>query len=109
MIEQQSGTLSGRQDKMQKPPPVRWRQLLAISIFWFALNVHWNTLLTVVLPSQVLVLAGTTQKVEALTFVLVPGAFVSLLANPLFGWLSDHTRGKWATWGNAVPIFCSAR
>ena len=42
-------------------------------------------------------------KGEALAFVLVPGAFVSLFANPLFGMLSDKTRGRLATWGRRRP------
>jgi len=103
MVKRGAKTSNVGRVAMQKPSRVRGGQLLAISIFWFALNVHWNALLTVVLPSQVLVLAGNTQKVEALSFVLVPGAFVSLLANPFFGWLSDHTRGRWAVWGQRRP------
>jgi MFS family permease len=77
--------------------------VLAISIFWFALNFHWSALITVVLPGQVMVLVGNTQKVSALAFVLGPGAFVSLIANPLFGWLSDHTQGRLACWGRRRP------
>ena len=42
-------------------------------------------------------------KGEALAFVLVPGAFVSLFANPLFDMLSDKTRGRLAAWGRRRP------
>lgn len=84
-------------------PKVRWTQILAISIFWFALNLHWSALGIIILPSQVFKMVGDAQKGEALAFVLVPGAFVSLFANPLFGLLSDRTRGWLASWGRRRP------
>lgn len=84
-------------------PRLRWTQILAISIFAFAFNFHWAALLTIILPSQVFKLVGDLQKGTALAFVLVPGAFVSLFANPLFGWLSDRTHGRLATWGRRRP------
>jgi MFS family permease len=80
-------------------PRLRWTQILAISIFWFGLNFHWAALGIIVLPSQVFKLVGELHEGEALAFVLVPGAFVALFANPLFGPLSDRMRGKLAGWG----------
>ncbi len=84
-------------------PKVRWTQILAISIFWFALNFHWTALGIIILPSQIFKMVGDAYKGEALAFVLVPGAFVSLFANPLFGMLSDRTRGRLAAWGRRRP------
>ena len=84
-------------------PKLPWRQVMAISIFWFALNFHWSALGLIILPGQVFRIAGDAHKGEALAFVLIPGAFVSLFANPLFGWLSDQTRGRLATWGRRRP------
>ncbi len=84
-------------------PRVRWTQILAISIFWFALNFHWAALGIIILPSQVFKMVGNAHKGEALAFVLVPGAFVSLFTNPLFGMLSDRTRGTLAAWGRRRP------
>src|SRR5260370_38853627 len=84
-------------------PKVRWTQILAISIFWFALNLHWSALGIIILPSQVFKMVGDAQKGEALALVLVPGAFVSLFANPLFGMLSDKTRGWLAASGRRRP------
>ena len=84
-------------------PRLRWRQLLALSIFWFALNFHWAALGIIILPSQVFKLVGNLQKGEALAFILIPGAFVSLIANPLFGMLSDQTRGRLAVLGRRRP------
>ena len=84
-------------------PRLRWTQILAISIFWFALNFHWAALGLIILPSQVFKIAGDANKGVALAYVLVPGAFVSLFANPLFGMLSDRTRGRLAAWGRRRP------
>jgi len=86
-----------------KLPKVPWTQILAISIFWLALNFHWAALGIIILPSQVFKLVGDLNKGEPLAFVLVPGAFVSLFANPLFGLLSDRTRGRLASWGRRRP------
>jgi MFS family permease len=84
-------------------PRVPWTQILAISIFWLALNFHWAALGIIILPSQVFKIVGDLNKGEALAFVLIPGAFVSLFANPLFGMLSDRTRGRLASWGRRRP------
>ncbi|GAC1583331.1 MAG: hypothetical protein NVS4B1_22420 [Ktedonobacteraceae bacterium] len=84
-------------------PKLRWLQIFAISIFWFALNFHWSALGIIILPSQVFKLVGTLQQGEALAFILVPGAFISLFANPLFGMLSDETRGRFVRFGRRRP------
>src|SRR5437764_12733386 len=90
-----------------KLPKVPWTQILAISIFWLALNFHWAALGIIILPSQVFKLVGDLNKGEALAFVLIPGAFVSLFANPLFGMLSDRTRGRLAALGRRRPYILS--
>ncbi len=84
-------------------PRLRWAQILAISIFAFAFNFHWAALGTIILPSQVAKIVGNLNKGTALAFVLVPGAFISLLANPLFGWLSDRMHGRFSSWGRRRP------
>ncbi|HET8912406.1 MAG TPA: MFS transporter [Ktedonobacteraceae bacterium] len=84
-------------------PRLRFSKILAISIFWFAQNVHWTALLLIIIPSQVFKLVGAQHQGEALAFILIPGAFISLFANPLFGLLSDRTRGRWARWGKRRP------
>lgn len=83
--------------------------LIAISIFWFALNFHWSALLLIVVPSQVTSLLlhaapGATlaaqkswvdaHKALTLALVVAPGLIVALIANPLFGLLSDRTPGR---------------
>jgi MFS family permease len=83
--------------------------LVAISIFWFALNFHWGALQSLIISDQVVGLLfreapGSTLDaqrawVEAhqqltLGLVLAPGLIVALIANPLFGLLSDRTPGR---------------
>lgn len=84
-------------------PRLHWLAILAISIFAFALNFQWAALGSIVLPSQVFKLVGDLNKGTALAYVLIPGAFVSLFANPLFGWLSDSSQGRFARWGKRRP------
>jgi MFS family permease len=83
--------------------------LIAISIFWFALNFHWAALPLQLLPSQVSALLLSESPVGslasqaawvnankglALAIVVTPGLIVALLANPFFGLLSDRTPGR---------------
>ena len=102
-IEQSEGDIPSSRRLAIQLPKLRWPQILAISIFWLALNFHWAALGIIILPSQVFKIVGDAQKGAALAFVLVPGAFVSLFANPLFGLLSDRTRGRLAVWGRRRP------
>ena len=85
-------------------------QLVAISIFWFALNFHWAALPIFIIPAQVYGLLlqeapGATLAERAAfvsdprialaqTLVQAPGLIVALLGNPYFGLLSDRTRGR---------------
>jgi len=103
ILEQEPEGLLPSKSDAPHLPRLRWLQILAVSIFWFALNFHWSALGIIILPSQVFKLVGELQKGEALAFILVPGAFVSLFANPLFGMLSDETRGRFARLGRRRP------
>lgn len=84
-------------------PRLRWTQIVAISIFGLALNFHWAALGLIIIPSQVFKIAGQANEGVALAFVLIPGAFVSLFANPFFGLLSDRTGGWLAGLGRRRP------
>ena len=90
-------------------PHRRLGELVAISIFWFANTFHWSALLLLLIPAQVYGLllraapAGSLaaratwvdgHKALSLAVVLAPGLIVALLANPLFGLLSDRTPGR---------------
>ncbi len=84
-------------------------QLVAISVFWFALNFHWTAINSFIIPPQVVALlyraapVGSPEaqsawvndhKALALAIVVAPGLVVALLANPYFGLLSDRTPGR---------------
>lgn len=85
-------------------------QLVAISIFWFAINFHWAALPLLIIPSQIFGLLlqsapGTslTERASwvtdqrlalAVALVSAPGLVVALLSNPYFGLLSDRTRSR---------------
>ncbi|HEY7347363.1 MAG TPA: MFS transporter [Ktedonobacterales bacterium] len=87
--------------------------LIAISLFWLALNFHWTAFLIIILPSQVEALLAhsylqshafnqgalndfvNNNKAVALALVSSPGLLVALVSNPLFGMLSDRTAGRW--------------
>jgi MFS family permease len=88
-------------------------QLIAISVFWLALNFHWQALNGLIITSQVLGLdyreappgADVAEWVArvapvSLAIVVVPGLLVAMLANPLFGLLSDRTQGRF---GRRMP------
>ncbi len=102
MEHEDAGTIAAH-SAVPALPKIRWTHILSISIFWLALNFHWAALAIIILPSQVYKIVGNADKGVALAFVLVPGAFVSLFANPLFGTLSDRTRGWLANWGRRRP------
>jgi MFS family permease len=84
-------------------------QLVAISIFWFAINFHWAAVGVLLVPSQVIGLLfreapGATLAARAAwtnshaglaqALVVAPGLIVALIANPFFGLLSDRTPGR---------------
>lgn len=84
-------------------------ELVAISIFWFAINFHFAALQLILVPSQVTGLlfqaapgatlaertAWVNLHVEVVQAIVVaPGLIVALIANPLFGMLSDRTPGR---------------
>lgn len=62
--------------------------------FWFAYNFHWSALLVVVMQSQIYGLAPESMRGRALGLVLGGGALLSMLAQPLFGGLSDHSHSR---------------
>jgi hypothetical protein len=48
---------------------LRWPQIVAISIFWFALNLHWATLGLIILPSQVFKKRARSEKKRAIAML----------------------------------------
>ena len=67
-----------------------FRELVLMSVFWFALNFHWGALLTVAIPAEVLRFVPDAYKGRALSTVFASGAFVAMVTLPLIGALSDR-------------------
>jgi MFS family permease len=70
------------------------REHLAISCFWLAYNFHWGALLAIVLPSQIALMVGDARKEFFNGLIPSIGAFVSLVATPIAGALSDRSRSQ---------------
>src|SRR5260370_10034997 len=84
--------------------------LVAISIFWFAINFHWAALPLLIIPSQVFGLllrqapgatladqanwAGGANLALATALVSAPGLVLALPSNPFFGLPSVRTRPR---------------
>jgi Na+/melibiose symporter-like transporter len=62
--------------------------------FWFAYNFHWSALLVIVVQSQVYTMVPEAVRGRALGLVLGVGAILSMLAQPFFGGLSDHSHSR---------------
>src|SRR5215469_18414243 len=90
-------------------PPRSLGGLISISLFWFAVNFHWTALSVFIEPPQIISLLYRTapvttslsrtawvndNKALALAIVVGPGLIVALIANPLFGLLSDRTSSR---------------
>ncbi len=106
------GTFTVSESKAALPKRSFWG-LISISLFYLAQNFHWTAILLIILPSQVEALLARSYlqshpfdqgalnafigNNKALTLALIssPGLLVALLSNPLFGMLSDRTKGRW--------------
>lgn len=75
------------------------RELLGLSLPWFALNFQFAALLPVVIPAQILLFvargaAGNAQQALFLGAMAALGAVVALILQPTIGALSDRTRSR---------------
>jgi MFS family permease len=70
-----------------------WQQV-ALNLFWFANNFHWQALLSVILPSEVGRFLGESSAQEAANYpkVVVAGTAIAIVVNPLTGAISDYVR-----------------
>jgi MFS family permease len=74
-----------------RPPLSTFRQIL-LSFFWFSTNMMWAATLLITIPYQVKTAVGNSTKGTDLGIVLAIGAFISLIAAPVFGALSDRIK-----------------
>ncbi|MEJ0014035.1 MAG: MFS transporter [Bauldia sp.] len=99
-----------------RPQLSTWRQA-SLSLYWFASNAHWAAILITLLPLQAEAIGGHEFKGTTLGQILLAGAFVSMIAAPLFGAWSDRVRTRWGrrkpflvvgTVGNVVGLVALA-
>jgi MFS family permease len=97
----------------QTRPRMSTLQQALLSFYWFATNVHWTAILLVTMPSQIKSVVGNDVKGSMLGLALGAGAFISMVAAPIFGGLSDRIhlpggrRKPWivlGTLGNVVSL-----
>ena len=95
-------------------PRMTTMQQALLSFFWLATNVQWGVILIVTMPSQIKAAVGDSTKGVALGIALGIGAFISMLAAPAFGALSDRIKlpgGRRKPWvvigtvGNVIALF----
>ena len=80
-------------------PHLSRRELLGLSLPWFALNFQFAALLPVVIPAQILLFvapgsAGNAQQALFLGALAALGAVTALILQPTIGALSDRTRTR---------------
>ena len=97
----------------ERKPLSQFQQAL-LSFFWLATNVQWAAILIVMMPSQIKAAVGDDIKGTALGLALALGAFISMMAAPAFGALSDRIKlpgGRRKPWvvigtiGNIIGLF----
>lgn len=74
-----------------RPRMSTFRQLL-LSFYWLSTNMMWAAILIITMPSQIKSAVGDATKGSALGLALGAGAFISMLAAPIFGALSDRIK-----------------
>ncbi len=99
-------------ESFEHPRLSTFRQIL-LSFFWFSTNVMWSSILIITMPGQIKEAVGDTTKASTLGLALGAGAFISMVAAPIFGGLSDRIRlpgGRRKPWimigavGNAIGL-----
>jgi len=93
----------------EQPRMSHFRQAM-LSFYWFATSAHWTAIFLVTLPKQALNIGGEQTKGQTLGVVLLVGAFVSMVAAPICGALSDRVvtrfgrRRPWIVVGTLMNI-----
>ncbi len=107
MVNSKSAVIDNR-------PRMSTMQQALLSFFWLATNVQWGVILIVTMPSQIKAAVGDVNKGVALGVALGIGAFISMIAAPAFGALSDRIKlpgGRRKPWvvigtiGNVIALF----
>lgn len=89
-----SATGAGDLPGSDTPTRISTWQQLALNLFWFANNIHWNALLSIMIPAAVATLLPFQDKGLNFALVVAPGTLIAFFVNPLVGSLSDYARFK---------------
>jgi Na+/melibiose symporter-like transporter len=76
-------------------PHLSIAQLLAMSLFWFPINMFWTAMLTNFLPARVESIVGDATKGTYLFYISMFGAVATTLIQLVIGPLSDASGAKW--------------
>lgn len=91
-----AGEASSAPASAEYGPKLGFWQHLAISVFWFAINLHWGAYLVLIIPSQATRLAPSVgmDKAEISGWTIGLGAIVGALVPPLIGAWSDRCTAR---------------
>jgi len=65
-----------------------------LSFFWFASNLHWGAIISVLVQSQVVVMLGNDLKGRAVGLAIAIGSLAGILVPPVMGAWSDRVKFK---------------
>jgi len=74
---------------------LRWRDHVAVNIYWLGLNTVSGTITPVLLPYLVALYVPDTQKNTYLAAIRVAGLAVAMTIQPLAGMISDRSTLRW--------------
>ncbi len=92
---------------------ITFGSLLALSLFWFPINMFWTAMLTNFLPARVEEIVGSAHKGTYLFYISMFGAVATTLIQLGIGPLSDACAAKWGRrhpfifWGTVGCALCN--
>jgi MFS family permease len=74
---------------------LRWYDFISINLFWLGLNIRNNAVQSIFLPYLVDLFVAVSIRNSALGFVRAAGLIIAMLAQPVFGILSDRNTSRY--------------
>lgn len=87
------------------------RDFVALSLFWFPINMFWTAMLSTLLPSRVAQLVGDANKGTYFAIISAVGAVATTVIQLVIGPLSDACAARWGRrrpfifWGTLLNTF----